>query len=114
MTRRINGSSGKARKNSNGRDLFPSFTIIRNNCLERWEKREIEIETGIEREKESGRSHRAISRRVYYVETAGRDVAKRGDSVMHRNALAGTRERYLCASNQSVLSRRHTGQFRGQ
>lgn len=34
---------------------------------------------------------------------------------MHRNALAGTRERYLCASNQSVLSRRRTiGQFRGQ
>jgi hypothetical protein len=28
-----------------------------------------------ERRKESGRWHRAISRRVYYVETAGRDVA---------------------------------------
>jgi len=76
VTRRVNGSSEKARKNSNGRDLFLSFTIIRNNCLERWKKREIEIETEIEREKESGRLHRAISR-LLRRETTGRDVANR-------------------------------------
>jgi len=81
--RRINGSSEKARKNYNGRDLFLSFTIIHNNCLERREERERErkietkIETEIARKRERERLHRAISRCVYYVETAGRDATSR-------------------------------------
>lgn len=89
-------SSGKARKNSNGRDLFLSFTIIRNNCLGRREKGKIEIEIDTyrdgERERERSLASCDFAARLLR-RNGGARRRERGDSVMHRNAFAGTRER---------------------